>query len=332
MAISLNGFKVAILPVDGFEQAELVEPQRALREAGAQVHVVSQKPRPDSGFRACRQGRQGRCRRHPRAANAADYDALVLPGGVVNGDAIRLDAKAQSLVKEADEAKKTIAVICHDGWLPISAGIVAGRTMTSWPSLQDDVRNAGGNLGRSGSADQRQFHHEPQARRSSRVQPGADRGAGQSARCLSRASCAGRNRSLADETRVRPHDLAHARRGAHGRGVRLVPAFCARRARADRNRVGAEHAIAAALDGRSGVSSGRGPGRCHRNRGEKLALTRAGDPQVREFAERMIVDHTKLARNLDVIAKRHGITAPPATDSSLIGSLENLQGADFDRA
>ncbi|KND57876.1 putative exported protein [Candidatus Paraburkholderia schumanniana] len=64
----------------------------------------------------------------------------------------------------------------------------------------------------------------------------------------------------------------------------------------------------------------------------KLALTRAGDPQVREFAERMIVDHTKLARNLDVIAKRHGITAPPATDSSLIGSLKNLQGADFDRA
>ncbi len=77
-------------------------------------------------------------------ANATDYDALVLPSGVVNGDAIRLDAKAQNFVKETDKAKKPIAVICHGGWLPISAGIVAGRTMTSWPSLQDDVRNAGG--------------------------------------------------------------------------------------------------------------------------------------------------------------------------------------------
>jgi protease I len=77
-------------------------------------------------------------------ARAADYDAIVLPGGVVNGDAIRLDAHAQGFVKEADKAKKPIAVICHGGWLPISAGIVAGRTMTSWPSLQDDVRNAGG--------------------------------------------------------------------------------------------------------------------------------------------------------------------------------------------
>ena len=144
MAISLNGFKVAILAVDGFEQAELVEPQRALREAGAQVHVVSQKPGQIQGFRHVDKGEKVDVDVTFDAANAADYDALVLPGGVVNGDAIRLDPKAQSLVKEADKAKKTIAVICHGGWLPISAGIVAGRTMTSWPSLQDDVRNAGG--------------------------------------------------------------------------------------------------------------------------------------------------------------------------------------------
>jgi protease I len=144
MASSLNGLKVAILAVDGFEEAELVEPQRALKEAGAQVHVVSQKPGQIQGFRHVDKGGKVDVDVTFDAATAADYDALVLPGGVVNGDAIRLDAKAQSFVKEADQAKKPIAVICHGGWLPISAGIVAGRTMTSWPSLQDDVRNAGG--------------------------------------------------------------------------------------------------------------------------------------------------------------------------------------------
>ncbi|SAK76053.1 PfpI family intracellular peptidase [Caballeronia fortuita] len=144
MAISLNGCKVAILAVDGFEQAELVEPQRALKDAGAQVDVISQKPGQIQGFKHVDKGDKVDVDVTLDTANAAEYDALVLPGGVVNGDAIRLDTKAQSFVKEADRAKKPIAVICHGGWLPISAGIVAGRTMTSWPSLQDDVRNAGG--------------------------------------------------------------------------------------------------------------------------------------------------------------------------------------------
>ncbi|MDR5812795.1 MULTISPECIES: type 1 glutamine amidotransferase domain-containing protein [unclassified Caballeronia] len=144
MGSSLNGCKVAILAVDGFEQAELVEPQRALEEAGAQVHVISQKAGQIQGFKHVDKGDKVDVDVTLDAANAGDYDAVVLPGGVVNGDAIRLDAKAQSFVKEADRAKKPIAVICHGGWLPISAGIVAGRTMTSWPSLQDDVRNAGG--------------------------------------------------------------------------------------------------------------------------------------------------------------------------------------------
>jgi protease I len=144
MSPSLNGCKVAILALDGFEQAELIEPQRALEEAGAQVHVVSQKAGQIQGFKHVDKGDKVAVDITFDAANAGDYDAVVLPGGVVNGDAIRLDAKAQSFVKEADRAKKPIAVICHGGWLPISAGIVAGRTMTSWPSLQDDVRNAGG--------------------------------------------------------------------------------------------------------------------------------------------------------------------------------------------
>ncbi|WP_244848237.1 type 1 glutamine amidotransferase domain-containing protein [Caballeronia sp. SL2Y3] len=144
MAISLNGYKVAILAVDGFEQAELVDPQRALKEAGAQVDVISQKHGEIQGFKHVDKGDTVKVDRTLDEATAADYNAVVLPGGVVNGDAIRLDAKAQAFVKEADQAKKPIAVICHGGWLPISAGIVAGRTMTSWPSLQDDVRNAGG--------------------------------------------------------------------------------------------------------------------------------------------------------------------------------------------
>jgi protease I len=144
MATSLTGYKVAILAVDGFEQAELVEPQRALKAAGAEVVVISQKPGQIQGFKHVDKGDKVDVDLTLDAANAADYDALVLPGGVVNSDAIRLDSKAQDFVKEADRAKKPIAVICHGGWLPISAGIIAGRTMTSWPSLQDDVRNAGG--------------------------------------------------------------------------------------------------------------------------------------------------------------------------------------------
>jgi len=144
MANSLDGFKVAILAVDGFEQAELVEPQRALKEAGAQVDVISQKPGEIQGFKHVDKGDPVKVDRTLDEARPADYDAVVLPGGVVNGDAIRLDAKAQSFVKDADQAGKPIAVICHGGWLPISAGIIAGRTMTSWPSLQDDIRNAGG--------------------------------------------------------------------------------------------------------------------------------------------------------------------------------------------
>jgi protease I len=144
MAANLNGIKVAILAVDGFEQAELIEPQRALKEAGAQVHVISQKPGQIQGFKHVDKGDKVDVDVTLDSANAADYDAVVLPGGVVNGDAIRVDAKAQSFVKEANQSKKPIAVICHGGWLPISAGIVSGRTITSWPSLQDDVRNAGG--------------------------------------------------------------------------------------------------------------------------------------------------------------------------------------------
>jgi protease I len=148
MADSLNGYKVAILAVDGFEQAELVEPQKALKAAGAQVHVISQKPGQIQGFIHTDKGDKVKVDATFDQTRVSDYDAVVLPGGVVNGDAIRVDAKAQNIVKQFDKDGKPIAVICHGGWLPISAGIVSGRTLTSWPTLQDDIRNAGRHMGR----------------------------------------------------------------------------------------------------------------------------------------------------------------------------------------
>jgi protease I len=144
MSSTLNGYKVAVLAVDGFEQAELIEPQRALAQAGATVHVISEKPGRIQGFKHVDKGDAVDVDLTFDKASPDDYDAVVLPGGVVNGDAIRLLPQAQAFVKAADSAKKPIAVICHGGWLPVSAGIIKGRTLTSWPSLQDDIRNAGG--------------------------------------------------------------------------------------------------------------------------------------------------------------------------------------------
>ncbi|HTH61441.1 MAG TPA: type 1 glutamine amidotransferase domain-containing protein [Paraburkholderia sp.] len=144
MAAKLDNCKVAILAMDGFEEAELLEPYRALTEAGAQVDVISQKSGEIQGFRHVDKGSKVKVDRTFSDASADDYDAVVLPGGVVNGDAIRLVPEAQQFVKSANAAHKPLAVICHGGWLPVSAGIVKGHTMTSWPTLQDDIRNAGG--------------------------------------------------------------------------------------------------------------------------------------------------------------------------------------------
>jgi protease I len=144
MTDALKGCKVAVLAVDGFEQAELVEPKRALTDAGATVHVISAKPGKIQGFRHVDKGDTVDVDATFDNARPDDYDAVVLPGGVVNGDALRLVREAQAFVKAVDQAKKPIAVICHGTWLPVSAGIIKGRTVTSWPSLQDDIRNAGG--------------------------------------------------------------------------------------------------------------------------------------------------------------------------------------------
>jgi protease I len=140
---TLEGCKVAILVMDGFEEAELMEPRQALSEAGAMVHVISNKPGQIQGFRHLERGGMVTADATFDQVSPDDYDAVVLPGGVVNGDAIRTVPEAQAFVRALDTAHKPVAVICHGGWLPISAGIVKGHTMTSWPSLQDDLRNAG---------------------------------------------------------------------------------------------------------------------------------------------------------------------------------------------
>jgi protease I len=143
MTDRLNNLKIAILVTDGFEQAELLDPKKALEAAGATVDVISDKDGSVQGFRHTSKGEQVAVDRALATARQDDYDAVLLPGGVVNGDAMRMLPQARDFVRAADAADKPIAAICHGGWLLISAGIANNRTVTSWPSLQDDFRNAG---------------------------------------------------------------------------------------------------------------------------------------------------------------------------------------------
>lgn len=135
---------VAILATDGFEQAELLEPKKALEAAGVKVDVISAKAGTLQGFKHVDKGEQIKVDKTFDQAHQEDYAAVLLPGGVVNGDAMRLVPEAVKFVQQADAAHKPIAAICHGGWLLISAGLAKNRTVTSWPSLQDDFKNAGG--------------------------------------------------------------------------------------------------------------------------------------------------------------------------------------------
>jgi protease I len=141
---NLKGMKVAILSTDGFEQAELFEPKKALENAGATVHVVAPKSGTIQGFKHVDKGDTVAVDKTFEQAKPDDYDGVVLPGGVVNGDALRMVDGARKFIETAHRAHKPIAVICHGTWLLVSTGIVKGHTVTSWPSLQDDIRNAGG--------------------------------------------------------------------------------------------------------------------------------------------------------------------------------------------
>ncbi|MGA8809995.1 MAG: type 1 glutamine amidotransferase domain-containing protein [Thermoanaerobaculia bacterium] len=139
----LKGKRVAIIVTDGFEQIEMTSPREALDKEGAKTVLVSPKDDKVQGFKHHDKADSFDVDLALSKANASEFDAVVLPGGVINGDAMRIEKRAQQFVQEMDRAGKPIAVICHGGWLLISAGLVKGRRITTWPTLQDDMRNAG---------------------------------------------------------------------------------------------------------------------------------------------------------------------------------------------
>ncbi len=140
---TLAGRKVAVLATDGFEQSELEKPVEALKAAGASVEVVSPKAGRIKGWKNHDWGPAVPVDRELAGADAAAYDALVLPGGVMNPDALRLEPKAIAFIRHFVTQKKPIAAICHGPWTLINAGGVEGKHVTSWPSLEQDLRNAG---------------------------------------------------------------------------------------------------------------------------------------------------------------------------------------------
>lgn len=139
----LRGIAVAILAVNGFEQAEMTEPRKALDEAGATTTLISVSYGQIQGFNHDKPADKFDVQMTIEEADPKDFDAVLLPGGVMNADQIRTSAHAQQFVQAMQREGKPVAVICHGAWLLISAGLAQGRKLTSWPSLQDDLRNAG---------------------------------------------------------------------------------------------------------------------------------------------------------------------------------------------
>lgn len=143
MSNALQGKHVAILVTDGFEQVELTSPRDALRAAGPSVDILADKSGKVEGWNHDKPADSFTVDKTFENASLADYDAIVLPGGVFNSDNIRMDTDAQSLVLEAAGSGKPIAVICHGAWILASTDLVRGKTITSFPSLKDDLTNAG---------------------------------------------------------------------------------------------------------------------------------------------------------------------------------------------
>jgi protease I len=144
MSTSLKQKRVAILATDGFEQSELEEPMNALRKAGATVSIVSPKRGKIQGMHHADKGDQFEVNTLLEEARANDFDALLLPGGLMNPDELRSTPEAVDFVRSFGEAGKPIGAICHGPWVLIEAGLVQGRRLTSWPAIQSDVKNAGG--------------------------------------------------------------------------------------------------------------------------------------------------------------------------------------------
>jgi protease I len=141
----LQGKRVAIVAADMVEQAELVEPRKALEEAGAQIDLISLKPGEIQGFNHFDPADKFTVDKTAEEVDASDYDALLIPGGVGNPDQLRGDENVVSFVRDFFAAGKPVAAICHAPWVLVEADVVRGRKLTSWPTLQTDIRNAGGN-------------------------------------------------------------------------------------------------------------------------------------------------------------------------------------------
>jgi protease I len=141
----LKGKKVAIIAADMVEQVELVEPRKALDDAGAETVLISLKPGEIQGFNHFEPADKFKVDKAIEEADAGDFDALMIPGGVGNPDQLRGDENIVSFVKDFFDAGKPVAAICHGPWVLVEAGVVRGRKLTSWPTLQTDIRNAGGN-------------------------------------------------------------------------------------------------------------------------------------------------------------------------------------------
>jgi protease I len=144
MPSQLKGRKVAFLATDGVEEVELTAPWNALKQAGAEVRLVSDNPGEIQAVNHDQKGGRFPVDAEVSKVSARDFDALVLPGGVANPDKLRTNKDAVNFVRQFMEADKPVAAICHGPWLLVEADAVRGRTITSWPSLETDVKNAGG--------------------------------------------------------------------------------------------------------------------------------------------------------------------------------------------
>jgi protease I len=144
MADKLQGKRVAFLATDMVEQVEFTEPWKAVEQAGGTPELISLEEGEIQGFNHYDKGDTFKVDRTVEEASASDYDALVLPGGVGNPDTLRMDENAVGFVREFFEQAKPVGAICHGPWLLVEAGVVRGRRVNSWPSLQTDIRNAGG--------------------------------------------------------------------------------------------------------------------------------------------------------------------------------------------
>jgi protease I len=143
---TLQGLKVAILATDGFEQVELTEPRKALEQAGAETRVVSLKEGELRGWKFTDWGQTVAVDVTLDEARPEEFDALMLPGGVINPDKLRMEPKAVAFVRAFFDAGKPVAAICHGPWMIVEADKARGRRMTSWPSIRTDLKNAGANV------------------------------------------------------------------------------------------------------------------------------------------------------------------------------------------